>query len=98
MKQDIDTAVLPQEFLREMQQLLKDEYEDFIRQYSHEKKQANLNSRDKKQPQSRTLRLRFSSFFSGSTGAFRGDEPANQAKRSNPTATRRIRRASEERI
>ncbi len=40
MKQDIDTAVLPQEFLREMQQLLKDEYEDFIRQYSHDKKQA----------------------------------------------------------
>lgn len=40
MKQDFDAAALPQDFLKDMQSLLGDEYEQFIASYSREKKQA----------------------------------------------------------
>lgn len=40
MKQELDSAVLPRDFLEDMQSLLGDEYEQFLASYSDEKKQA----------------------------------------------------------
>lgn len=40
MKQEFDTAALPEDFLAAMKDLLKDEYEDFLAQYSKPKRQA----------------------------------------------------------
>ena len=40
MKQELDSAVLPGDFLEDMQALLGEEYEQFLASYSDEKKQA----------------------------------------------------------
>ncbi len=40
MKQDFDTTALPQDFLKDMQDLLGDEYGQFLASYSQEKNQA----------------------------------------------------------